>query len=261
MLSNLNRSQMKKIPEVFSSDNLAVSVPASWSELTPKQMILICQLFAADLFTDAFDTILFFKLAGIKFIGRNDDAKFIVKKDKKIYLLNPTVGYAADQSLKWVHEVADINHIAGLGRMIHKSAFDDRLENASLAEFIAADASYTGYVSTQKPELADNLINILCPKINKIKSWHRPAAVIWFSALKKYLSDRFSFLFSERSEEKIFGNNSVSPASVRDSADAMIRALSKGDITIEEKVLECNLYRALTELNQLAKEYQELKKI
>lgn len=252
---------MKKIPEVFSSEPLSVSVPSSWSELSPKKLILICRLFAADLFADAFDTILFFRLAGIKFIGYYDNNYFIVQFDKKFFLLNPSVGYAAWKALKWVHEVADISQIAAIGKMIHKSALDIRLENASLAVFIAADSCYTGYISTQNTELADNLIKILCPKIKKIKNWHRPAAVIWFSALKKYLSDRFSFLYSDRSEEKIFMASSVSPASIRESADAMIRALTKGDITIEEKVLESNLYRALTELNQLAKEYLELKKL
>ncbi len=40
--------------------------------------------------------------------------------------------------------------------------------------------------------------------------------------------------------------------------DAQIRALTKGDITKEEHILSLPAHRALTELDALAREYDEL---
>lgn len=252
---------MKKIREVFSSKPLSVEIPKNWKELSVKQLRLVCNLFAAELFQDSFDFILFFRLAGISLVEYDSSDAFIVKKGDEFYRVSSSCGFAIADAVAWVHEVPDIRDIEPIGKLIHKSALQMALEKATLAEFIAADSLYFGYISTNNQDIADDLIRILCPKIKKIKSWHRPAAVLWFSALKKYLADRFNFLYSQSDPNDIFKSNTASPTAIRDSADAMIRALTKGDITLEERVLESNLYRALTELNQLAKEYQELKKL
>ena len=42
--------------------------------------------------------------------------------------------------------------------------------------------------------------------------------------------------------------------------DNQIRALTKGDVTKEEQVLATDTVRALTELDTMAREYQELQK-
>ena len=48
---------------------------------------------------------------------------------------------------------------------------------------------------------------------------------------------------------------------LQESMDAQIRALTKGDVTKEAEVLQLDTWRALTELNAQAKEYEELRKI
>jgi uncharacterized protein YbjQ (UPF0145 family) len=45
---------------------------------------------------------------------------------------------------------------------------------------------------------------------------------------------------------------------VKDSMNAQIRALTKGDITKEQEILNMDTWRALTELNAQAREYQEI---
>lgn len=45
---------------------------------------------------------------------------------------------------------------------------------------------------------------------------------------------------------------------VTEAMNAQIRALTKGDITKEKEVLAMDCWRALTELNAQAKEYEEL---
>lgn len=43
--------------------------------------------------------------------------------------------------------------------------------------------------------------------------------------------------------------------------NAQIRALTKGDITKEKEILSLDTWRALTELDAQAKEYEEMKKM
>lgn len=45
---------------------------------------------------------------------------------------------------------------------------------------------------------------------------------------------------------------------LQDSMDAQIRALTKGDITKERDILNMDTWRALTELDALAREYEEI---
>ena len=44
---------------------------------------------------------------------------------------------------------------------------------------------------------------------------------------------------------------------LKDAVNAQIRALTKGDVTKEKEVLAIDTWRALTELDALAKEYDE----
>ena len=50
------------------------------------------------------------------------------------------------------------------------------------------------------------------------------------------------------------------PDGLRRNVDAQIRALTKGDITKEPTVLAMDAFRAITELDALAREYDELNK-
>ena len=45
-----------------------------------------------------------------------------------------------------------------------------------------------------------------------------------------------------------------------EAMNTQIRALTKGDITKEQQVLQMDVHRALTELDAQAREYEELKK-
>lgn len=252
---------MKRSPEVISSEPLKVSVPRSWAELSMKQFIDICNLFNSEIFASSFDAILFLKLAKLKFIGRVGQDDIMLEYGSKLYVIGADVLGVAPDHISWVHDVADLFDLKLHVKGIHKSAVDLKLESFSLAQFIAADSFYSGFIATQKPAIADRLVKMLWPGKKNIKGRDRSAAVIWFSALKKYLKSRFPDLYSDPDKSDIFSSVTASPAAVREQVDAMIRALTKGDITLEERVLEAPMYRALTELDLLAKEYKELKKL
>lgn len=252
---------MRKNRAVISSEPLNVSVPRSWGELTVTQFKAVCNMFADVIYADSFDAILFLYLSGINYVGKNEQGKVLVRHEGILYVVNEYAFAAAPDHIKWVHEVAQLKDLEKLVKAVHKSAIDLRMESLSLAQFLSADSVYSGYVATHKPDLADRLVRFLYPKIRKIKPWYRPAAVIWFSALKNYLMHRFPDLYAEPDRSDIFSSVNASPSAVREQIDAMVRALTKGDVTMEERVLAVPVYRALSELNQLAKEYKDLKKL
>ena len=248
---------MKKIPELFSSEPLSVDIPDSWSKLSFRQFKMICNLFSAELFASSFDTILFMRLAGIKFLDYSDDGSVILMYQKNAYVVSRDIGGVALEAVEWVHNIADISQLAAFMPQVHRSAVDLRFNDISYGKFIAADNVYTGYLATQRTDLIDKLVSCLWPRMRKIKPWHRMAAVIWFSSLKQWLVSCYPDLFAAPDPNDLFSSNTVSPAAVKESMNAQIRALTKGDITLEQRVLEAPLHRALTELNQLAKEYKE----
>ena len=82
----------------------------------------------------------------------------------------------------------------------------------------------------------------------------------WWASLKEHLSKMFPNFFGGSGDGNLLGNVAT-PATVRASMNNQIRALTKGDITKEAQVLAMDVWRALTELDAQAKEYDELKRL
>lgn len=251
----------KKIPEVISSESPSVTVPKSWDELSPKDFRYLCGLFASRLTAGQFDSLLFLHLAGIRIIGHSDDGMPLIRIGKKFYFINPEVGGVACESIQWAHEIAPLSAVSRLMPTVHKSAIDPRLNDMSFGRYIELDNLYTGYLTAEKDLLAISMAKRLWPRMRRVTPRCQAAAVICFSSIKNNLIQQYQDLFSDSANNNsdIFGHTKNSPAALRESVNAQIRALTKGDVTLEEKVLAAPVHRALTELNQLAKEYAEFK--
>ena len=84
----------------------------------------------------------------------------------------------------------------------------------------------------------------------------------WFASLKAMLSRQFhNFLQPVPQDNANLLDSDKSQYEILTAAvNAQIRALTKGDVTKEKQVLALDTWRALTELDALAKEYEELNK-
>lgn len=86
--------------------------------------------------------------------------------------------------------------------------------------------------------------------------------IMWITSVKDNNQKMFpTFYTAMDSTESLMPHTaaSISPQRLRDTMNAQIRALTKGDITKEEQILAMPTERALTELDALAREYRELK--
>jgi hypothetical protein len=82
----------------------------------------------------------------------------------------------------------------------------------------------------------------------------------WFASLKDYLARSFpNFLqpAGRSTDSNLLGGTPNIGRRLQESMNAQIRALTKGDITKESTVLKMDTWRALTELDALAREYDE----
>ena len=85
---------------------------------------------------------------------------------------------------------------------------------------------------------------------------------LWVASVKQLFANRFPHFFvpspiyeSKEEDEHALYNR------LRAARNLQIRALTKGDITKEKEIYEMDTWRALTELDAQAEEYNELKRI
>ena len=94
----------------------------------------------------------------------------------------------------------------------------------------------------------------------RLTQCERIATFYWFASLKQYFAKTFNHFFqqTDSTDGNLLGSAKSIGEQVTEAMNAQIRALTKGDITKEKEVLAMDCWRALTELNAQAKEYEEL---
>ena len=96
----------------------------------------------------------------------------------------------------------------------------------------------------------------------RLRKAERTSIFYWFASLKNLLSRTFPHFLQAAtadSSANMLGTPDIGRR-LQESMNAQIRALTKGDITKENEILSFDTWRALTELDAQAREYEELNK-
>lgn len=235
--------------------DISVSVPRSWDELSVKQLKYVFSLLNMGFSMDEVKTYCFFRWSGIELLGRNG-ADYIMKKNGVSFVASPLLVQSATEKLDYLASFPlQPVHLP----VIHKcKAVDVRFEGVQFKKFLMCDNLYQGYLHTKNEELLDSMASILYHGDTlKLDGAERISVFYWWAALKNLLCREFQNFLQPS------GNSDHLPdigKMVKRAMNAQIRALTKGDITKEKEVLEMDTWRALTELDALALEYQELKR-
>ena len=142
------------------------------------------------------------------------------------------------------------------------TALPSDLQSVPFEKFIYCDNLYQGYLHTKNDSLIDEMMKVLYDGLNsKILPLERISTFYWFASLKQYFAKTFHHFFQQTAgtDGNLLGSAKSIGEQVQEAMNAQIRALTKGDITKEKEVLAMDCWRALTELNAQAKEYQELR--
>lgn len=254
----------KKIRPTFGDNRLSFALPDSWAKLTQKQLYYV--LYALSAFDDIqAKTYIFLRLLGIKVLKKTDAGwlcrvRLSFLRRQKFFLQEWEVQH-------FLHKLDFINDSGSVpvrfDRMGRYVAVDADLHTLKFKDYLRLENYYQGFLAHKDENLLLAMGKLLYrDKPGRYANQLKPDAVqllsimMWFSSVKNLFSIKFPSFFQRVG------------SSVEDDGDfpdmeavmnAEIRALTGGDATKENQVLGLDCWRALTELNEKAREAQELK--
>lgn len=245
-------------------------IPASWSELSDKQLRYVYQLIAGDYSSDEIKTLCLLRWGSAKVIGRQDNGSYLLKKGKAIFEVTPLTIAELLPHIAWLGEMSA--EPVRPTKLKHRPAIAADFQNVTFETYIVVDNLYQGYLSTQSDDLLDELASVLYPGIKiPLAPDERIAIFYWVASLKDFFARRYPEFFVRVAPEAPYGDDlqpvtaqsgenllGSSLPNIEEAMNAQIRALTKGDVTKESEILALDTWRALTELNAQAKEYQQL---
>lgn len=243
----------------FSGKTINFTLPVRWSELTQEQLRYV--FFARSLYGDRAAEFILCRFMGLKVI-RKDAARWLcsVTTDKGEVAFTLTAAMLAGH-LERLDFLLDIPETpVRFSRILERDAVDAELHGVSFATWLKVENYYQGYLMSGREEALDGIIRLLYPPKGeentkqKFTPAQRLMVFAWVATLKQCFTRYFPDLYVSATAD------GDSAPDVTAAMNAQIRALSGGDITKENQVLETDTWRALTELNEKAREAKEFRK-
>ena len=239
-----------------------ITLPESWGELTDAQLFMVYHLFASDLSAAEVKTLCMMKWGGLKVLSQLPDKRFLIKRDKEVVPLTARQIQRAASVLDFLDSFAPIPvRISCIGK---HHALPTDFEKVPFEEFLYVENLFQGYLNTQSDELLLQMAQVLYATDHvKPSKAHLVGIFYWIASLKQYFASQFPNFYkpATNTENNLLGSGqSDTYRQLRESTNAMIRALTGGDITKEERILKMDTWRALTELDAKAREAEELRK-
>lgn len=234
-----------------------LSVPKSWQELPDKELRFVFRLLNGSFTLMQVKTRCLMRWAGLHMV-RQEGSLFVVRRGKQVFPISALQITEAISNLEWLGDFPV--YPVRLSRIgIHRPVRAD-FQNVSFGDFLALDNLYQGYLQTQRSELLHDMALVMyqtkhihLSKVEQINIFY------WFTSLKRWFANMFSHFFKmEQTDEN--GSTMLSFKELQQNMNTQIRALTGGDITKEKEVLEMDCWRALTELDAKAVDYEEIKK-
>jgi hypothetical protein len=233
-------------------------VPTSWEELSQEQLryyffvLTMCRS-AAEV-----KTYCLCRWSGLEVLYPYGEG-FMCRHEEREFVLQPLQVAAAIQSLDWTDTLP--TSPVRLERIGKYRALPADFQEVPFETFIICDNLYQGYLSAKDDQLLDDLARVLYQS-SKVRpdAAERIGVFYWFASLKEMFARQFKHFFqplSAQSDGNMFNQGRSQYEIIYHAVNAQIRALTKGDVTKEKEVLAIDTWRALTELDALAKEYEE----
>ena len=233
-------------------------VPTSWEELSQEQLryyffvLTMCRS-AAEV-----KTYCLCRWSGLEVLYPYGEG-FMCRHEQREFVLQPLQVAAAIQSLDWTDTLP--TSPVRLERIGKYRALPADFQEVPFETFIICDNLYQGYLSAKDDQLLDDLARVLYQSAKvKPDAAERIGVFYWFASLKEMFARQFKHFFqplSAQSDGNMFNQGRSQYEIIYHAVNAQIRALTKGDVTKEKEVLAIDTWRALTELDALAKEYEE----
>ena len=249
---------MKKKIKDTGSNVLDVTLPRSWGELTDEQLRVVYNTLSVEASSAGIAGILFFAFTGLRLKGVDNGYYIVSDGERLMRIVVDDLGILI-RTLEWVNKLPE--RPVRLSAIGESQAVNADLSGVPFDVYLYCENLYQGYLMTKNADLLTQMLGKLYkPAPAEIGEAEQTMMFYWWASLKEYLSKMFPNFFSGSGDGNLLGNVAT-PSAVRESMNSQIRALTKGDITKEAQVLAMDVWRALTELDAQAKEYDELKRM
>ena len=225
-----------------------ITVPTDWRELDQKQLHYACFLLSSGHYTP--DQI---KSLCIIRWGRLTQEQLEVLKPEQIAAFLPMMDW--------------LTGIPTTPVCLEKIQGREAQENADFQglrfeDWLIIEANYQGYLRHKEISFLNDISRILYGKRLELSAPEAYSVFLWVASVKQLFANRFPQFFvpAPIDENKQESDREVYEK-LRSARNLQIRALTKGDITKEKEIYEMDCWRALTELDAQAEEYNELKRI
>ena len=233
-----------------------LSVPKSWQELPDKELRYVFRLLNGSYTITQVKVRCLLRWAGLHVL-RQEGSLFIVRYKKQVFPISALQITEVISNLEWLGDFPSVPvRFSRIG--FHRAVRAD-LQNVSFEDFLTLDNLYQGYLQTQKVDLLHDMALILYQaRFIRLSKEEASCIFYWFTSVKRYFAQLFTHFFSTAPSN---GDDArLSYKQLQDNVNTQIRALTGGDITKEREVLQMDCWRALTELDAKAKDYDDLQK-
>ena len=240
-----------------------ISLPTSWAELSDKQLLMVFDLFSRDLSSAEVKTLCLMKWNHLRVLASLPRHRFLIKRGKEQVVLRTRQIQQATSVLDFLDTFAPMPvRISRIGKY---RALPADFEKVPFEQYLYVDNLFQGYLNTQHEELLLQMAQVMYASDHvKPTKAHLVGIFYWMASLKQYFAGLFSNFYKPapaKSEDNLLGSGQPDIYSqLRDSTNAMIRALTGGDITKEAAIMKMDTWRALTELDAKAREVEEFRK-
>ena len=247
----------------MAAECINLKLPESWEEMTDSQILTVYRCVSSGISNYEMKLLCAMRFCGLSPLGEN-----LFCLGKLVIELEQEEIHCVARSLDFLDELPSrpirpcIRGCKALSTMLTEADFET---------FLVLDNYLQGYLATDDVSMLRCMADILYPYHGLTGYFYKLlrrrsnaldvrdiASLYWMTSLKGALSRLYPYFLRLKGNEQSVPK--MTQASQAESIDAQLRALTKGDITKEREVKAMPYRRALTELNALARESEELRR-
>ncbi|MGM9861290.1 MAG: hypothetical protein ACI30W_01710 [Muribaculaceae bacterium] len=233
-------------------DRLDIQIPQSWGECSERQLRYLYRLQVAGYTGDAMKILALARLANLR-IHRAGGSDFLIIAKAGRAVISAERIASLVSALDWLDGT---DTPVRFSKLRGHAALPADFSGVPFETFLICENIFQAAIAANDENAVDALAcSLYNCRLITLRDYERVMVLHWFAAIKALFARTFPDLFKPAGGDVA----DMQPLSerLRLSADAQIRALTKGDITKEKEILALDTWRALTELNAQAKEYEE----
>ena len=256
-------------PTFLADGSIDLYAPTEWRKMTQQQLRYVLTLLSLFDDTTVVKTYMLVRLSGIHIEGETIRVAHDQPKGYRCWFRpawwKPRRWFTLEawQVQGMISQFDFIDPFDGMDVRLERihgcRAVDDILDHYPFGDYLLAEQYYQLAVSSGKPEMIDRLACFLYvqrngkhPKRVSLSPAEQMGTLRWFAHVKSVFAERWTYFF-----RKVDADIEEMDIDLMGAMDAQIRALTEGDITKEETIKMLPCWRALTELNQKAREAKE----